>query len=279
MEGTEEEDRQKVLAECIKPYFDERVPVVVRGAMAKESTPAMQSWTSLEYLHKTNHDDTASVEIGGSYGNPDVERPDIPFDQYLQYLKMFHSLHGEHGPKEDPWLKGQKTEEDQSALSEPKPDELVYMAQNDLLHNLQKDIQIPEFCRDASYGVGHGKPYSTMMWLGPRQTVSPLHFDPLDNCLMQIVGRKRVVMFSPNTNADYTWHYAGSEGQQKNTSPVDIEASVDHVLKRTFPRFVRWAPPAMYTLLEPGDLLYIPAKWWHHVRSLDTSASVNVWFR
>jgi lysine-specific demethylase 8 len=47
----------------------------------------------------------------------------------------------------------------------------------------------------------------------------------------------------------------------------------------TFPTF-REAPPAILCpSLNPGDALYIPAKWWHHVRSLDTSASVNVWWR
>jgi hypothetical protein len=37
-----------------------------------------------------------------------------------------------------------------------------------------------------------------MLWMGPRHTVSPLHYDPLDNILMQIVGWKRVVLFPPD---------------------------------------------------------------------------------
>lgn len=31
-------------------------------------------------------------------------------------------------------------------------------------------------------------------------------------------------------------------------------------------------------ILEEGELLYIPQKWWHHVRSLTTSFSVNFWW-
>ena len=27
-----------------------------------------------------------------------------------------------------------------------------------------------------------------------------------------------------------------------------------------------------------GDMLYIPPKWWHHVRSLDVSFSVSFWW-
>jgi hypothetical protein len=30
--------------------------------------------------------------------------------------------------------------------------------------------------------------------------------------------------------------------------------------------------------LEPGDILYIPRKWWHGVETLDTSISVNIWW-
>ena len=31
-------------------------------------------------------------------------------------------------------------------------------------------------------------------------------------------------------------------------------------------------------VLGPGDALFIPAGWWHYVRSLSTSFSVNYWF-
>lgn len=31
-------------------------------------------------------------------------------------------------------------------------------------------------------------------------------------------------------------------------------------------------------ILEEGDMLYIPPKWWHYVRSLTTSLSVSFWW-
>eukprot|EP00536_Pseudo-nitzschia_multiseries_P006947 jgi/Psemu1/194234/e_gw1.154.29.1 len=176
------------------------------------------------------------------------------------------------------------------------------MAQNDLLPELYPDVWIPDCCRSgdersASYDssnsnsndgpnsnskseskpdvVGLGRLYSVMVWLGPRGCVSPLHFDPLDNCLMHHAGRKRVLLFAPNGSGTSTvpWHYAGHDGQQSNTSPVDPEHRKDYSL------FFEHAPDRLECVLEPGDLLYIPSKWWHHVRSIDASASVNVWWR
>jgi ribosomal protein L16 Arg81 hydroxylase len=96
----------------------------------------------------------------------------------------------------------------------------------------------------------------------------------LDNLLIQLVGRKRVTLLSKE--AEPTCLYAGqSHDQQPNTSAVDVE-SPD--LKR-FPRFEAVRERLQSTVLEPGDVLFVPSKWWHHVRSLDWSITVNVWWR
>jgi hypothetical protein len=31
-------------------------------------------------------------------------------------------------------------------------------------------------------------------------------------------------------------------------------------------------------VLGPGDAMYLPSRWWHQVRSLDLSLSVNFWW-
>lgn len=37
--------------------------------------------------------------------------------------------------------------------------------------------------------------------------------------------------------------------------------------------------PCLEATLEPGDILFLPAFWWHNVVSLDASISVNYWWR
>ena len=34
----------------------------------------------------------------------------------------------------------------------------------------------------------------------------------------------------------------------------------------------------MVAELEEGDAIYIPRRWWHHVRTLETTVSVNYWW-
>jgi len=47
-----------------------------------------------------------------------------------------------------------------------------------------------------------------------------------------------------------------------------------------FPRFRQALEQAIVEDLEPGDAIYIPALWWHHVESLDKcNALVNYWWR
>jgi lysine-specific demethylase 8 len=227
----------------------------------------MKLWPSLDYWRETVGEDVfAKVEIGGSYGSDEMERAEIPMQGYLQYLELFEERHGRTGSTTN------------TTTTIPTTEELVYLSQNDLFPSLYKDVNIPDFCSnedDDQKSVGHGRLYNVMLWLGPRGCVSPLHYDPLDNCLMQYVGRKNVYLYAPGTHL-----YAGHEGQQSNTSPINPEDD-DEMNKERYPLFYQQEQEvvAFDCVLTPGDLLYVPSKWWHFVRSLETSASVNVWWR
>lgn len=59
---------------------------------------------------------------------------------------------------------------------------------------------------------------------------------------------------------------------QGNVSSVNVEAP-DLI---THPAFAK--ANFTHTVLLPGDVLFMPARYWHYVRSLSTSISVNFWF-
>ena len=64
-----------------------------------------------------------------------------------------------------------------------------------------------------------------------------------------------------------------NEGMLSNTSQVDVE-NID--LER-FPLLsgVKYE----HAVLQAGEMLYIPPKHWHYVRSLDVSFSVSFWWQ
>jgi hypothetical protein len=233
-----------LLSEALRPYFSSKQPVVVRQAMNGAS--ALQNWKDWSYFEQVVDKDTpCDVELGGNYSKS--ERSEIRFGDYLAYLEFFQERYGRSG-------------------GEPSPEDLVYLAQNDLAKGLDKDFDLPSFISE----LGEGKLYSVMMWIGPYGCVSPLHFDPLDNALMQFVGVKKVLLYPPET-----YVYAGEDGNQHNTSPINFEEPLD--IER-FP-LLQNIPLAITCTLTAGDALYIPQKWLHQVRTIETSVSINAWWR
>ncbi len=248
------------ITELVRTHFESQTPVLLRHAA--QQLPATRNWTSWEYLEETAGFDTPCfAEIGGNYAttSADETRCHIRFGDYISYLRFFEERHGRRATNQE---------------TPPSVQELVYMAQNDLPLGLQKDIEIPSFCSQ----LGNGRLYSTMIWIGPHGCVSPFHFDPLDNCYIQIVGVKRIWLYPPHA-APYL--YAGSGHQKKteeslqaNTSPVNPR-DVDRQL---YP-LVSELPVALQAHLQPGDVLFMPRKWWHYVVTEETSVSVNQWWR
>lgn len=249
---------QHEIANTMRPHFESKNPHLLRNLYSK--CDAIYFWRSLKYWRMSVGEEMdVEIEIGKGYNTS--QRVTTKFGAYLEYLQLCIEK-GAH-----------------------EAEEVAYLAQNELFAQVQEDIPIPRFCCecDGSYNVGKGKLYHTMLWMGPSNTVSPLHYDPLDNLLVQVVGWKRVLLFPPvgndtTTNAansdDKLWHYAGVDGNQYNTSAVDIENPDE----KKYPNF-KLAPVPFECTLGPGDALYIPKKWWHHVRSLEFSVSANIWWR
>eukprot|EP00163_Fabomonas_tropica_P022597 TRINITY_DN39392_c0_g1_i1.p1 TRINITY_DN39392_c0_g1~~TRINITY_DN39392_c0_g1_i1.p1 ORF type:complete len:109 (-),score=7.30 TRINITY_DN39392_c0_g1_i1:12-338(-) len=107
------------------------------------------------------------------------------------------------------------------------------------------------------------------MWFGPAGTVSPLHCDPYNNILCQVVGCKRIALFPPSCTPSLYPH--SGEEQLANTSQVDY---LQPDLAR-FPLFRKTT--ATELVLSAGQALYIPKGWWHWVQSETASISLSFW--
>ncbi len=97
---------------------------------------------------------------------------------------------------------------------------------------------------------------SSALWFGPAGTVTKLHHDMSNVLFLQVYGRKRFRMFSP-------WELSLLEGATSMYASVDPEDPASGYEDKGYD-FV----------LSPGDALFIPLGWWHHVRALDVSISL-----
>jgi lysine-specific demethylase 8 len=97
--------------------------------------------------------------------------------------------------------------------------------------------------------------------------VTGYHIDWADNLLAQIVGRKFVKLVS----FDQRKQMYPSSKYDSNTLMSSVNA--DNYDRNRYPEFAN--VDALYTVLEPGEILFIPRGYWHYVRSLDPSISVN----
>ncbi|MGW8393445.1 cupin-like domain-containing protein [Pseudoduganella sp. HUAS MS19] len=127
--------------------------------------------------------------------------------------------------------------------------------------------ELNSLCHWPTYFEKMGPP---RFWIGPAGTVTPLHSDFDDNIFAQVWGSKRIILSPPHHDE---FLYAREANPVLFGSPFDPEA----------PDFERYPLARRATMIEvivqPGDMLYVPAGWYHQVRALTFSLSSNRWAR
>ena len=112
------------------------------------------------------------------------------------------------------------------------------------------------------------------IWIGNR-TIASCHFDAPNNLACCAVGRRRFTMFPPDQIANL---YPGPLDPTPGGQAISLVDFAAPDFSR-FPRF-RDAIAAGYSaVLEPGDAIFIPSMWWHHVEGLSPfNTLVNYWW-
>lgn len=112
------------------------------------------------------------------------------------------------------------------------------------------------------------------IWLGNRTTAAA-HYDMSNNIACCMVGRRRFTLFPPDQVANlYPGPLEPTPGGQVVTM-VDL-ANPDF---DRFPRARDAIAAAQVAELEPGDILFYPAMWWHQVEAIDGfNAMINYWW-
>lgn len=236
-----------------RDYVARRQPVILGNLAA--SWPAVARWTP-DYFQRSFPGLRVGVEV---WGNDDGINDPLHFMQHLSYAettlgnyveRLQHSQRPsrEYYLAQFPMLRALPQLQDDIQSLEP------YMVQPRLLpERVRRKLQFP-----ASF------------WFGPAGSVSTLHFDPADNLFVQIYGKKRFILISPDQSPGV--YYPHERFKSINFSPLDVE-------RPDFDRFpaAQGLEPLQCEMV-PGDVLHIPMGWWHYVRATEISISLNFWW-
>lgn len=131
----------------------------------------------------------------------------------------------------------------------------------------------PEFTRDNSTDIV-GENAVARLWIGNRATVST-HFDMSENVAIVVGGRRRFTFIPPEQVHNV---YVGPFDFTLAGPPVSMVDLRNPDLDR-YPRFAEALETAESADLEPGDAVFVPYMWWHHVEALDpVNLLANYWW-
>ena len=113
------------------------------------------------------------------------------------------------------------------------------------------------------------------LWLGNRSRVAA-HYDLPDNLAVVAAGRRRFTLFPPEQIHNL---YMGPLDPTPAGQPISLVDFTAPDFER-FPRFQRALDAGFVAELEPGDAIFIPSMWFHHIEGLSpVNLLINAWWR
>lgn len=157
------------------------------------------------------------------------------------------------------------------------------------LPELVQDVEEPPFVK----GLLHQ--HYLNMWLSDGRTLGKLHFDPYDNLLCQLSGEKKLTLFDPHHNENlYEGHIpeamlsfdstSGTFHRKQLLESTSMVMSPIDIAQPDLQRFPNYSKANKLTCtLRAGDILFMPAFWWHEVQSYPDqqehrNLAVNFWY-
>jgi hypothetical protein len=113
------------------------------------------------------------------------------------------------------------------------------------------------------------------IWAGTRSRIAA-HFDIPDNLACCVAGKRRFTLFPPEQLENL---YIGPLDFTPAGQPASLVDFYQPDFQR-FPKFKQALEQCSVIELEPGDAIFIPSMWWHHVEGLaDFNVLINYWWR
>lgn len=215
-------------------------PVVITGALS--GWTAAERWTP-EHLARVHGDHLVEVRAS-PIDEPQLYRGDPLRSFRRQRIALSDCL---------------------ARIFDPASRERIYLQYCDLeidLPRLRGDVVQPPYCPRWLLS-------NPALWVCGGGTVNPLHYD-FNNALMAgVVGEKRYVLFPPDDSAKIS---SRSGRLLWRTTLLDLT-------EPNYAEFPGLSETTPYECtLRPGELLFIPYRWWHFMETSVFSISVSWWW-
>ena len=137
------------------------------------------------------------------------------------------------------------------------------------------DSYLPGFRKDNDLGLtAHGIDPPPSIWIGNR-TIASCHYDAPNNIACCVVGRRRFTLFPPEQIFNL---YPGPLEPTPGGQAISLVDFQKPDFER-FPNFRAAIEAGQVAEVGPGDAVFIPSMWWHHVQGLSSfNALVNYWW-
>ena len=120
-------------------------------------------------------------------------------------------------------------------------------------------------------------PQGLFTYFGCDRNVTATHFDPSENMLICLFGTKRLWLYPPS-DVHHLYPVPKRDGSRAAAPAFQTYADLPERLRATFPQ-VAHARPIEVNLVA-GDVLYLPACWWHCVEgSKGRNMIINAWYQ
>jgi len=268
--------------EFVRDYIATSQPLVLTGLTERE-WPCLRLWRDDEYLLKVAGDVEVSVNI-----TPNGRADSV--DQYGFFVKPCE----ERMPFREFWETMTQTDNSHSS------DVLYLSRQNDSLRaefpQLMKDVPPVVPLALEAFGC---EPEAVNLWIGDDRSVSSCHMDHYDNMYIVVRGEKVFTLLPPAAvpflherrcpPATFerrgkgetlfvrpdAWQGGGQVMPDIPWIPFDVAETQNAA---EFPYFARYGQDlSVEVRLRPGEMLYLPATWYHRVAQEGLTVAVNYW--
>ncbi|CAL1263935.1 unnamed protein product [Larinioides sclopetarius] len=239
-----------VSAAEVDDLLEKRLPFVLHGANIGDCS---EKWTP-EYLSEVLGKEEVKIHVSESQ-HLDFLKKNFLYKTLL-FEKLLHRASRSKQEEGDYFISPTESYYLRSVGKDPRKDVANIRQQFPVV---AEDIVFPGFIPEENV-------FSSIFRIASKGVTIWTHYDVMDNALIQVKGSKHAVLFPPTDALNL--YLNGDKSEVLNIENPDFDR---------FPRFknVSWHE----CCLLPGDVLYIPAFWFHNMKYLNFGIAVNVFWK